>query len=400
MKVICILSDAIRYDYLQYMPFLNSMKDKGDYIERIKPGIGFCEISEYISGLPSFQNDNVFQLTFNGQYGKVNNKTVSFLNSVFSKIPKIAKINNFIIDAYLSGIANIFPSPDVIRVRYNIPVHFLKYFMPTESAFVYDDDSFFNERNLFHILRSKDISYDISDFVQHNKIRGTDEDRLDRLQEKIIYKTLKDFTLLYIGYGELAHFLGTSSVLFKKQLKEYDDRLHSLYTSFVNNYKQDSHLIVLGDHGMVDVNSYINIEKKLKKIFKAKKLRPGEDAVYFIDSTVIRIWIDHNLLIKETIEEELKHFLGDAFDEVSFPQNVYDKYGDIILLLKPGYVFFPDFFNKKRIKGMHGYNNDIDEQHGFFLRVGSATRRYRYQEELCHIYDDILFLLKNNGIKM
>ncbi len=53
-KVICILSDALRFDYIekQDMKFLKEITGKGDcfYVEKIISGLGFCEIVEYVTG--------------------------------------------------------------------------------------------------------------------------------------------------------------------------------------------------------------------------------------------------------------------------------------------------------------------------------------------------------------
>jgi hypothetical protein len=402
MKVIFILSDALRYDYIQYMSFLNSMKDNSYYIKKIRPGIGFCEISEYISGLPALENGNIFQLTFNGNYEKINGKIFTDMLSFLLKIPFVSKIITKLVNIYLMITKNKLPNPDILQVRYNIPINMLKYFMPTESVYNYDDDKFFNGKNLFSIFRNKSITYDVSDFVKHNKISGTDIDRLDRLQDKINNKSLKDFTLLYIGYGELAHYEGTSSFSFHQKLIIYDNRLRTLYDSFILNYGEDAYFAILGDHGMVDVKYYIDIEKIIKNIMLKKRWYFGKDVVYFIDSTCIRLWINHNELIIKEIGEEISYSIENAIDHIVLPDTVYKKYGDIILMLKPGYIFFPDFFNKKHNKGMHGYNTIIDEQQGFFLLMGkSLCENYQEQRELYHIHDIILTLMKcyNNNDK-
>ena len=79
----------------------------------------------------------------------------------------------------------------------------------------YDSYEFGGEENLFVQLKAMGVEYDIEDFVKHNKVKGSDKERLIRLQEKVKKEKLKDFTLLYIGYGEIAHFTGKEAVYFK-----------------------------------------------------------------------------------------------------------------------------------------------------------------------------------------
>ena len=57
-------------------------------------------------------------------------------------------------------------------------------------------------------LLELNCDYDIQDYVYHNKVKGSDIDRLNRLLNKIKTKKLRDFTLIYVGYGEIAHIVG------------------------------------------------------------------------------------------------------------------------------------------------------------------------------------------------
>ena len=51
MNIVFILSDALRHDYIEHMPYLKKMSEENIYYENVKPGIGFCEISEYITDI-------------------------------------------------------------------------------------------------------------------------------------------------------------------------------------------------------------------------------------------------------------------------------------------------------------------------------------------------------------
>ena len=55
MKTVFILMDAFRHDYISESetPFLKKMTQSGTYIERLKPGMGFCERSEIFTGISS-----------------------------------------------------------------------------------------------------------------------------------------------------------------------------------------------------------------------------------------------------------------------------------------------------------------------------------------------------------
>ncbi|MBS4983075.1 alkaline phosphatase family protein [Hungatella hathewayi] len=388
MNIVFILSDALRHDYIEHMPYLKKMSEENIYYENVKPGIGFCEISEYITGIDSIENGNLFQLTFNRKFGKKKFKLLTYINEFFNHIPRIRRYTQKLITKILEK-KDCFIDRDILRVRYNIPINLLSYFEPTESRYQYDSEQFFPNTNLLLQIKALGKTYDIDDFVKHNKIKGTDEERLKRLNAKIKNKELSDFTLLYIGKGEFAHMTGTSDSKFHNRLAEYDDMLKNLNLLLKENYNNNYRLIILGDHGMVDVKKYINILPVVKKIKSKYGLSVGDDFVYFIDSTALRLWFKDKKIIPQVDNDISKYLEGNI--ELTKIDNKY--YGDLIYMLKPSNVFFPDFFNTKKNKGMHGYNNTIHEQKGLCVIMGSKTDE-TYKEiplhEVKHIVLDLL----------
>lgn len=387
MKVVFILSDANRWDYINYMPFLKEQSNRGYFVEKIIPGIGFCEISEYISGLPSTENGNLFQITFKGKYGPRINKGLKNLCSITNKIPKIRWKIASKVDNYLKRSPMIDES-GILNVRYAIPIDLISYFKPTESLYEYDDIHFFPNLNLLQKIKAKGHSYDIDDFVKHNKVKGTDEERLVRLQEKIKNKNLKDFTLLYIGKGEVAHETGTDDKFFHKILYKYDKVLRDIYKLLVDNYGDKFIFVFLGDHGMVNVKKYINPTRIIKDLQKIFHLVCGEDFVYFVDSTCLRFWFREKSVITDANTIILKH-IGDYVDNSVDTKLIDSSYGDLIYIVKPGVMFFPDFFNLKKKKGMHGYQNTISDQWGICICMGNVTQGYCEQMHLYEINDFI-----------
>lgn len=397
MKVVFILSDALRHDYIKYMPFLKEMAGKSQYYKNVVPGIGFCEISEYVSGISSLDNKNIFQITFNGEFGKQKNKKISSMSNVLSKIPKVRRYNAQYIDKWLKKNKKVHGiDSKMLRVRYNIPLDMLSYFKPTESAHEYDAKDFFQGNNIFEILNKNGLSYDMDDFVKHNKIIGTDEDRLARLNAKITNKKLADFTLLYIGKGELAHVMGTKSAKFHSELTSYDSKLNEIYQNLNKYYSDDYRFVILGDHGMVDINNYIDIRPTLKRIINDIGLKVGEDWVYFIDSTCFRVWIKDEAK-KEICHKIIKNDISNYLEDEKLIKKIGKEYGDLIYMVKPGNVFFPDFFNVYKNKGMHGYTNEVAEQKGMLLIMGKDNAKSVYQEiELHKVKSEVLDIF---GIK-
>ncbi|MCD8256731.1 MAG: alkaline phosphatase family protein [Oscillospiraceae bacterium] len=378
MKAVFILSDALRHDYLAYMPFLRKMSGECEFYKKIIPGLGFCEISEYVSGIPSLENGNIFQITFSGKFGATKNHWLTRMTNIVNKIPRVRRYYAQWLDRRLAEKDGVEFEKDMVRVRYHIPLFLLHFFKPTESKLKYDDAAFFPQSNLFHKLRARGISYDIDDFVEFNKIRGSETSRLRNLARKIERRELKDFTLLYIGYGEIAHRTGTGSDAFHRTLAAYDRELERMFQRLEANYPGEYRFMILGDHGMVDVEKYIDLTELLKEISEAHSMKVGEDFVYFIDSTALRLWFRDSSVIADC-DRRIRAALSADLDDVDLKRGDH-FYGDRIYFLRPGRVFFPDFFNTVRNRGMHGYTNRIDEQKGMALILGAAPAQHEELE--------------------
>lgn len=363
------------------MKFLNEVIKKGDcfYVEKVIPSTGYCEIIEYITGKETEEHRMFTQITAKADWYQIDtNPFLTFLNFIdtlfpFKKLPKIKIAYSLILDKFLSY-SNL--PEEVINVRYNIPLNLLPRLQPIESKYEYDSLDFGGEENLFVWMKEHNISYDIDDFVNHNKVKGTDKERLDRLENKIVNKGLKEFTLIYIGYGELAHFWGTCSERFGEVLRSYSERIRDLNNLFCGTY-DNSQFIILGDHGMVDVVSCLNIRSIINNILGERNLKYLKDYIYFIDSALIRVWLREKGLV-QLIEEKLVQSLTDNIEYDQELRNYLDKFkpkfGDIILLLRAGYTFFPDFFNVLKNKGMHGYLNRYKEQAGTMISFGTDVK--------------------------
>ena len=122
--------------------------------------------------------------------------------------------------------------------------------------------------------------------------------------------------------------------------------------------------------------------------FKNKfNLNLKKDYMYFIDSTMFRLSLKNKLIISEVrtfFKNKLKGYYEENLENYF---NKFDsKYGDIKILLKPGNVFYPDYFNYKKNKGMHGYNSKTQGQEGTFVSISSQKliqekfkEKYLYQ---------------------
>ena len=400
-KVICILADALRFDYIKRydMSFLREKIESGNcfYAKKIIPSTGFCEIAEYVQGKNTAEHGFLAQITIKKDWQDIKRKrkldTIQTIHSYspIRKIPRIKYFYKLILDKYLETII----SKEVVNIRYNIPLNLLPFIRPTESKFEYDNSDF-GKSNMFIWMKNNKISYDIDDFVKHNKVRGTDKNRMNNLERKIHNKNLKDFTMLYIGYGELAHFLGPDSYDFGKVMKDFSKSLENIYRLMVNNY-HNFDLIILGDHGMLKVGKYVDIIKIIDFLMMKMGLKYLNDYIYFVDSTMLRIWLKKKSFVpyvKQRLMEKIGEVIECDLETEKYLSKFIPVFGDIIFLLKPGNVFFPDFFNEKKNKGMHGYLNKYKNQAGTLLNIGK-NHDYKESMELNEVKNYIQSLWEN-----
>lgn len=176
-------------------------------------------------------------------------------------------------------------------------------------------------------------------------------------------KALSSHDNLFVTFTDLdhvGHAYGLSSPEYSSKFNEIDKYVNTLSRPIIN---AGGKVIVFSDHGMANVTKSINISIE-KAIGKAGK----KSYIYFIDSTLLRIWI-----FDERLRSKIIHYLQRIPDGQILTEKQRQKYGitsrkfgDIIFILNEGIVFSPNFFGKKVPKAMHGYLPEIKSQHAVF----------------------------------
>src|SRR3989344_5050226 len=129
-----------------------------------------------------------------------------------------------------------------------------------------------------------------------------------------------DIDFIYFGdLDKLGHEYGTKSTKIIEAVKKIDEKIS----------KMDFDLI-FSDHGMVDIEKTVEV--------------PITENC-FIDSDMARYWGD-----------DLKDIIKNLPMNDGKIINWNKKYGDIIFLADTGVLTFPNFWNDKPVKCMHGYD--------------------------------------------
>lgn len=221
-------------------------------------------------------------------------------------------------------------------------------------------DSIFNllrQNNKSFVYISLPVLYD----GKYHFIRKMEDEEVVKQALKIKNKKDFDFYHLYFrGVDALTHYNGLHSPAVKKRLRELDQMVKRLYLYFDKSYNLD--FMLFSDHSMVDIVKLVNVKKVLDNY---------KELLYFLDSTLARIWVKNKDLAQELISKlnglDGGHIL-DADEKEKFGINFkHNDYGDIIFLAEPGALILPNFFQgEKPVKAMHSYE-PIEELDGYYL---------------------------------
>lgn len=236
----------------------------------------------------------------------------------------------------------------------NIPLNLLKYFEPAKEHK--------HMVTLFDLFNKHSISY--FDYEERNlKI-------LERGVIKKIESTDIDVVFLKIPDLDLqGHIWGVNSSSTIKRIVSVDKHIKRILNSFKSEvWNEEFNTIIMSDHGMVQVKQYIDLANVLRRFCKEEK-----DFIAFYDATLARFWFK-NAYAKDKVSNYLNSLkIGKILDETELKEfGVYfpdKRYGELIFLLDPGYIIFPNFYEVLPFppRGMHGYDPKFKDMLGILI---------------------------------
>ena len=157
----------------------------------------------------------------------------------------------------------------------------------------------------------------------------------------------------------------------------------------------DVRLFVFSDHGMTPTIGHYDLIGELRK----HGIDLDRDCTAVFDSTMARFWSDNpktlerireilsacpagELLTKETLQNM----------RVFFPDG---RYGQVIFLMKPGTLIYPNLFGSHTPNGMHGFHPEDAHAYGSFL---TSVPGYKPESilDLYQVMRDEVDRIKNN----
>ncbi|MBZ0183569.1 MAG: alkaline phosphatase family protein [Melioribacteraceae bacterium] len=355
--VLSVFADGVRYDSLQYMPFVNSLKSVP-----LKSVLGYsitCHPSMYTGVNPDKHNIAFHWVKGKKKYGPYT--PLSFFPNFFPfSNPYVqAVFSHFYSKLFLKKKARPFMGYGKIL---NLPMKFWNKLDINETKY-WDEDNYISEeiKTIFELVRKKDIKYNIS---------GMHKPNLGKLDALSVVSP-RDYEWVYYFIGDadhISHEYNQHSKEGVEFLKKLDGFIKERYNEFVDVYGEGGFdLIFWSDHGHIPIKKKYNLYDELNKQgINLKKI------FHIIDSTTARFWVD-NLEQESKLISAMKKIpeanlvCEEDYKIQNLPKDT-SLYGDLFFYLDGGATFTYTIHGfGLKTKSMHGYHPDAEGNLGLFV---------------------------------
>lgn len=394
MAVVFFLLDAMRHDYIteRDTPFLWRCGQEGVYYKRVIPSFGFCERTEILAGLTPEESGFFTAIGYDPENSPFKGiKLLPLFDIVERFIPKKLRVPGKDTPGgfyrYYRGVMSklLRKFSDSGMSTYCIPFSLLPYFNLTEDRIDHRCKDAFPTPSVLQLLENSGQSYFYNSFTALNlPPNGSDNDRMNLALRAV---NRKDYALylIYISLPDsYGHKYGPKSSELKTVLRDMDTRLEK-FTGDFKKKVNDCTFIFLGDHGMAPITRHFDAKQIISDMSKKFGLKIKKDFIYFLDSTLVRLWFFSDRA-KQLFPVELKQ--SDEFNQCGkfIDESISRKYhipwgdrryGDMAWWADSGVLVYPDFFHNDGVPymGMHGYNPELPESHGTCIVYGNNTNK-------------------------
>ncbi len=204
-------------------------------------------------------------------------------------------------------------------------------------------------RTIFDELEKRKLRPFVRDY------RTPEEIAFDDLEQALSRRETPFYLLYTAGLDALLHQYGSGDGRVPERLEWYRERIERIIEKAMAT-GGETDIFVLGDHGMCDVASHIDIISVLGDL----GLSIPDDYIPFYDSTMARFKI---------ISKKAEQDLPEAFSGIQggrilsagelerlgvFFQD--GRFGDLVFLADPGTIILPSYMGKDSVAAMHGYH--------------------------------------------
>jgi predicted AlkP superfamily pyrophosphatase or phosphodiesterase len=393
-----VLLDACRSRYLEEgkLPRMAAFAQRSLYAPGMRPGAGFCERSEILTGASAARTGNFAAYGFDPQASPY--RAQSLLLRGLGRLP--GRIGAKVATRLTRRLAW---RRGITMPPHRIPVAALERFRLTEDARDHFEPRGFAVDSLADRLREAGRTWSWH-FTAVGVPNGDDDDRLDALEAALSAR--RDFYLAYVETIDAeGHRLGPDSPEMDETLGRFDDWFMDRVERWMAAIP-GLQLAIVGDHGMTSVDRHLNVLDHARSAARRLGLKfgPNRDVECFLDSTMARFWFAHRSMIapfRDALEAGEMAECGFVVDRALRLEHEIPAtgrlYGDLLWWADPGVLIWPDYFHRAtdRVLGMHGYDPEHIDSRGFaIIHAPSVAPGRRENRELRDLAPTLAALLQ------
>ena len=177
---------------------------------------------------------------------------------------------------------------------YGIPIKWLPHFSLTEDYYDHRDDNAFPSLSLFDLLKSNNKTFSVLSFTALGTESDlhSDEDRLKAVISEARTNP-KDLYLVYLSTAdEYGHKYGPNDERFRFVINGLDKAIEQ-FSLEMEEIDPECRFLYVGDHGMSQVDTHFDAERELRSLFHSENISIDKDVFFFLDSTMVRIWVNN-----------------------------------------------------------------------------------------------------------
>lgn len=392
--ILFILLDAFRWDYLtpEDSPTLFEMSKSSIYARKLVTSSGFAQRSTISTGALPDTHGNYAMYTYDPVTSPY--KALQFFSGVLRALPKSGYFYRLI-----RKIINQIPKlTDSYAPPGRIPSEILHLISVKEDLRPIYKSGSMSVESIYDKLQEAAIPYK----YYMAPVSYNDEVTL----KQMLADMDKGHQVLFVQFSDTdsgVHESGTAGEERRRIVRYTDDRIRKLKEKFEQT-QENPWIVIVGDHGMVDVTKYIDIWTPIESFAKSNALINGRDYLMFLDSTLARFWF-----FSDHARQTLAPFLHDHLKEGEFMTEEYmnsrhipsnqQLYGELIWKANVSVGIFPDYFHwpSEKYQSMHGYDCTDNSMKGLAVLYNKLLNNQKIVEEaglhdICPSLCDILAL--------
>lgn len=377
--VLFVILDAFRWDYLLEAdsPTLFSMASQGIHAKKLVSSPGFTQRSSIFTGASPISHGNYTMYIYDPLHSPF--WILRPFRYLLRKLPQ----RGFIYKAVRKIINQIPKFTSSWAPPAEIPSNILPLISVTEDLKPIYKPGNLPKESLFDLFVESGISYK----YLMAPVSGRDEEVMN-----LAIESMEDcYQAVFVQFSDtdgLVHRFGSESEKRREIVHQADERVRKLKEVWEKK-SISPWIVVIGDHGMADVEDYIDIQKMVEKFASTYHWINGKEFLMFLDSTLARFWF-----LDQKVQKILEPFLRDnlqsrgRFLDKSYMENNKipsnsKKYGDLIWRANIGEGIFPDFFHSpsNQYKAMHGYDCLEDKMKGTAIIFNKNLNQHEIIEE-------------------